>query len=71
MICTVIDNVSFSIPALHREESERTDRSLLLSLRIGELPVNKQEVCTCVSSTNVVLHVVLFHADVVTDAAAE
>lgn len=27
--------------------------------------------CTCVSSANVALHVVLLHADVVTDAAAQ
>ena len=30
-----------------------------------------QRFCTCMSSTNVVLHVVLLHADVFTDAAAE
>lgn len=28
-------------------------------------------ICTCMPSTNVVLHIVLLHADVITDAAAE
>lgn len=33
--------------------------------------LHHQGISTCMSSTNVVLHVVLLHADIVTDAAAE
>lgn len=33
--------------------------------------VDHRGFCTCMSSTNVVLHVVLLHAGIVTDAAAE